>query len=75
MATRQEKIEAVNARFLPIIETKRLAVEDARVNLQNKQVNYEEKLIEYNNKMAEVNTYYDAQDKIRELQALTEPTV
>ena len=73
--TRAEKIALVDSKFQPILEAKKQNVVDAKVNYDTKVISLEEKTIEYNNKIAEVNTYYDAQDKIRELQALTEPAV
>ena len=73
--TRAEKLAAIDSIFLPVIETKKQAVSDAKTNYYNETTSLEEKLIEYNGKIAEVNTYYDAQEKIAELMALTEPEV
>jgi hypothetical protein len=73
--TRTEKLATVDAKYLPLIETKRIAMEDAQANLNNKTINWEEKKLEYTNKVVSVNTYYDAREKILELQALTEPEV
>ena len=73
--TRSEKLAAVDAKYLPDIETKRLAMENARTNFETKSANYGDKQVEYKNKIQEVNIYYDAQDEIARLQALTEPNV
>lgn len=73
--TREEKLAAVEAKYQPIIATRKQAVDDARKNLNDKEGKYDDKVLEYKNKIAAVNEYYDALDAIARLQKITEPEV
>lgn len=73
--TRQEKLAACDAYFLPIIATKTTAKDNAFENYQVKLSNYQEALFEYEQKKSKINEYYDALDKIAELQKITEPAI
>lgn len=47
--TRAEKIAIVDTKFLPVIETKKQAAQDAKTNYDNKVISLEDKILEYKN--------------------------
>lgn len=73
--TRQEKLEALELYFNPTLEKIKTERDVLLESFRKKESEYQDALIKYQNKQCDINNYYDAQDKIIELQKLEEPKV
>ena len=73
--TRQEKLEALELYFNPTLDKIKNERDVLLESFRKKETKYQDALIKYQNKQSEIVNYYNAQDKILELQKLGEPII